>query len=108
MTYVHLLRMAAVVAGSAALLAACGGQTSGPAGTASPTPTPTPTPNPHPPPTATPTPPPTPTATPTAAAPVLLAQSVGTMGTILVAASNMHTVYTFDSDSPGAKIGRAS
>ena len=23
------------------------------------------------------------------------------MGTILVAASNMHTVYTFDSDSPG-------
>jgi predicted lipoprotein with Yx(FWY)xxD motif len=82
--------MAAVVAGSAALLAACGGQASGPAATASPTPT------------ATPIPTPTPTATPTAAAPVLLAQSVGTMGTILVAASNMHTVYTFDSDSPGA------
>ena len=33
---------------------------------------------------------------------MLLAQSVGTLGTILVAASNMHTVYTFDSDSPGA------
>jgi predicted lipoprotein with Yx(FWY)xxD motif len=32
---------------------------------------------------------------------VVLAQSVGTMGTILVAASNNHTVYTFDSDSPG-------
>jgi predicted lipoprotein with Yx(FWY)xxD motif len=80
--------MAAVVAGSAALLAACGGQTSGPAATASPTPTATPTP----------TPTPTPTA---AAAPVLLAQSVGTVGTILVAASNLHTVYTFNSDSPG-------
>jgi predicted lipoprotein with Yx(FWY)xxD motif len=89
MTYVHLLRMAAVVAGSAALLAACGGQANGPAATASPSPTATPTP----------TPTPTPTA---AAAPVLLAQSVGTVGTIIVAASNMHTVYTFDSDSPGA------
>jgi len=32
----------------------------------------------------------------------VLAQSVGTMGTILVAASNSHTVYTFNSDSPGA------
>jgi len=70
------------------VLAACGAQTSGPAATASPTPTATPT--------TTPTP--TPTA---AAAPVLLAQSVGTLGTILVAASNMHTVYTFGSDSPG-------
>ena len=74
---------------SATVLAACGAQTSGPAATASSTPTATPT--------STPTP--TPTA---AAAPVLLAQSVGTTGTILVAASNMHTVYTFDSDSPGA------
>jgi predicted lipoprotein with Yx(FWY)xxD motif len=36
------------------------------------------------------------------AGPVVLAQSVGTMGTILVAASNSHTVYTFNSDSPGA------
>jgi predicted lipoprotein with Yx(FWY)xxD motif len=35
------------------------------------------------------------------AGPVVLAQSVGTMGTILVAASNSHTVYTFNSDSPG-------
>jgi predicted lipoprotein with Yx(FWY)xxD motif len=35
-------------------------------------------------------------------APVVLAQSVGTMGTILVAASNGLTVYTFDSDSPGS------
>jgi len=73
----------------ATVLAACGGQANGPAATASPSPTATPTP------TTTPTP----TA---AAAPVLLAQSVGTVGTILVAASNMHTVYTFDSDSPGA------
>jgi predicted lipoprotein with Yx(FWY)xxD motif len=32
----------------------------------------------------------------------VLAQSVGAMGTILVAASNSHTVYTFNSDSPGA------
>jgi predicted lipoprotein with Yx(FWY)xxD motif len=32
---------------------------------------------------------------------VVLAQNVGTMGTILVAASNGHTLYTFDSDSPG-------
>ena len=31
----------------------------------------------------------------------MLAQSVGTMGTILVAAANNHTVYTFDSDTPG-------
>lgn len=49
-------------------------------------------------PSATPTPTPTPSA---AAAPVVLGQSVGTMGTILVAASNSHTVYTFDSDSSG-------
>ena len=32
---------------------------------------------------------------------MVLAQNVGTMGTILVAASNNHTVYTFDSDTPG-------
>ena len=81
--------MAAVGACSALLLAACGGTTSGPAATASPSPS------------ATPTPTPTPSPSP-AAAPVVLAQSVGTMGTILVAASNSHTVYTFDSDSPGA------
>src|ERR1700688_4044418 len=68
--------VAVVAACSAVLLAACGGQAGGPAVSASPT--------------------------PTAAGPVVLAQSVGTMGTILVAASNMHTVYTFDSDSPGA------
>ena len=73
-------RAAVVVASSAVLLAACGGTTG-----ASATPTPSPT--------ATPTP---------ASTPVVLAQSVGTMGTILVAASNSHTVYTFNSDSPGA------
>ena len=32
---------------------------------------------------------------------MVLAQNVGAMGTILVAASNGHTVYTFNSDSPG-------
>jgi predicted lipoprotein with Yx(FWY)xxD motif len=70
--------------GAALLLGACGGTSSGTAATASPSATPTPT------------------SSPTAAAsPVVLAQSVGTMGTILVAASNNHTVYTFDSDSPG-------
>jgi len=68
------------------LLAACGSTTSGPAATASPSPSASPTP--------------TPTSTPAAAA-VVLAQNVGTMGTILVAASNSHTVYTFDSDTPG-------
>jgi predicted lipoprotein with Yx(FWY)xxD motif len=73
---------------SAIVLAACGGTTSGPAATASPSPSATPTL------TATPTPTPS-------AAPIVLAQSVGTMGTILVAASNSHTVYTFDSDTPG-------
>jgi len=30
-----------------------------------------------------------------------MAQSVGTMGTILVAASTGHTVYNFGSDTPG-------
>src|SRR2546430_4593349 len=80
----RLERSLVVVASSALLLAACGGQAGGPAATASPSPSPSPTP----------------TATP-AAAPVILAQNVGTMGTILVAASNSHTVYTFDSDSPG-------
>jgi predicted lipoprotein with Yx(FWY)xxD motif len=71
---------------TALLLAACGGTSTGTAGTASPAAS------------ATPTATPAPTS---AAAPVVLAQSVGTMGTILVAASNNHTVYTFDSDSAG-------
>src|SRR3981081_1145556 len=77
-------RVTALAMGAALLLAACGGTSSGTAATASPSATPTPTPS--------------PTA---AASPVVLAQSVGTMGTILVAASNNHTVYTFDSDTPG-------
>jgi predicted lipoprotein with Yx(FWY)xxD motif len=81
-----MVRTAAVLAISASVLAACGGQTGGPAATASPSASPT----------ATATPTPTP-----AAAPVVLAQSVGTMGVVLVAASNSHTVYTFNSDSPG-------
>src|ERR1700674_1271357 len=81
---------ATVVTWSALLLAACGSQTSGTAATATPTTTPSPSPTP----TATPSP----TA---AAAPVVLTQSVGAMGTVLVAASNSHTVYTFNSDTPG-------
>ena len=43
-------------------------------------------------------------ASPAAAAsasPVVLAQAVGSNGTILVAASNMMTVYTFSSDTAG-------
>jgi predicted lipoprotein with Yx(FWY)xxD motif len=82
----HVGWAAALVVSAALLLTACGGTSTGTAATASPSATPTPTPT------------PTPTA---AAAPVVLAQSVGTMGTILVAASNNHTVYTFDSDTPG-------
>ena len=78
--------MAAVGACSVLLLAACGSTTSGPAATASPSPSASP--------------PPTPTPAPSAA-PIVLAQSVGTMGTILVAGANGHTVYTFDSDTPG-------
>ncbi|TMF30674.1 MAG: hypothetical protein E6I25_02965 [Chloroflexi bacterium] len=75
---------AALVVSAALLLAACGGTSTGTAATASPSASATPT------------------LSPTAgAAPVVLAQSVGTMGTILVAASNNHTVYTFDSDTPG-------
>src|SRR5207244_9767702 len=79
-------RAALVAATSALMLAACGGQSSGVAPTASPSPSPSATP------TATPAP---------SASPVVLAQVVGSMGTILVAASNGHTVYTFKSDTPG-------
>src|SRR2546430_7889488 len=75
---------AALTVSAALLLTACGGTSTGTAATASPSASATPTPS--------------PTA---GAAPVVVAQSVGTMGTILVAASNNHTVYTFDSDTPG-------
>src|SRR5256885_7960984 len=75
---------AALTVSAALLLTACGGTSTGTAATASPSASATPTPS--------------PTA---GAAPVLLAQSVGTVGTILVAASNNHTVYTFVSDTPG-------
>jgi predicted lipoprotein with Yx(FWY)xxD motif len=79
-------RVSGFAAALALVLAACGGQAAGPAATASPSPSASATP------TATPTP---------SSGPLLLAQSVGTMGTILVAAANNHTVYTFDSDTPG-------
>jgi len=52
--------------------------------------------------TATPTS--SPTSSPSAAAsasPVVLAQAVGSNGTILVGASNMMTVYTFSNDTAG-------
>src|SRR2546421_6089612 len=75
---------AALVVSAALLLAAWGGTSTGTAATASPSASATPTPS-----------------LTAGAAPVVLAQSVGTMGTILVAASNNHTVYTFDSDTPG-------
>src|SRR2546427_7555330 len=75
---------AALVVSAALLLAACGGTSTGTAATASPSASVTPSPSPS-----------------AGAAPVVLAQSVGTMGTILVAASNNPTVYTFDSDTPG-------
>src|SRR5438876_4877358 len=77
---------ALVAATSALMLAACGGQSSGAGPTAPPSSSPSGTP------TATPAP---------SASPVVLAQVVGSMGTILVAASNGHTVYTFKSDTPG-------
>ena len=85
-TFKRLGRGATVMAGSALLLAACGGQTTGTGASATPSTSPSAT--------ATPTP-------SASAAAVVLAQSVGTMGTILVAASNSHTVYNFNSDSPG-------
>lgn len=84
-----VLRHTVFLAGAIVMLAACGGQAGGPAASASPAST------------ATPTVTPTPTATPSAGAPVVMAQQMGTMGTLLVAASNGHTLYTFDSDSPG-------
>src|SRR2546430_13361228 len=77
---------AALTVSAALLLTACGGTSTGTAATASPSASATPTPS--------------PTA---GAAPVVVAQSVGTMGTILVAASNNHTVYTFASDTPGVR-----
>ena len=75
-----------VAAMMALTLAACGGQSTGAGPTASPSPSPSATP------TATPAP---------VASPVVLAQVVGSMGTLLVAASNGHTLYTFNSDTPG-------
>lgn len=86
-------RGAIVVASAAMLLAACGGSSVATGTSATPTATPLPTPSPTPSPTPAPT---------SAGSPVVLAQTVAGAGTILVAASNSHTVYTFDSDSPGA------
>ena len=76
---------AAVIAAISALtLAACGGQPAGTGATTSPSASATATPAPS-----------------SSSSPVVLAQVVGSMGTILVAASNGHTVYRFNSDTPG-------
>jgi predicted lipoprotein with Yx(FWY)xxD motif len=83
-TLKSLGRGAMVLGGAALLLAACGGQTGGTGASTTPSASPSAT--------ATPSP---------SAAAVVLAQSVGSTGTILVAASNSHTVYTFNSDTPG-------
>lgn len=90
-TIATTLRSLLLTGGAMTILAGCGGQAAAPAASASPTATQTPAV----------TPSPTPTPTPSAAAPVVMAQQMGTMGTLLVAASNGHTLYTFDSDSPG-------
>ena len=66
------------------MLAACGGQPAATGASASPSAS------------ATVTSPPSPSSSP-----VVLAQVVGSMGVILVAASNGHTVYRFNSDTPG-------
>ena len=75
-------RAGAVVACLALLLAGCGGQTGATGSSTTPSPTPSPTPT-------------------VAAAPVVLAQAVAGVGTILVAASNGLTVYNFSRDTPG-------
>ena len=82
---------AAVIAAISALtLAACGGQPAGTGATTSPSASATATPAPS-----------------SSSSPVVLAQVVGSMGTILVAASNGHTVYRFNSDTPGVSNCKA-
>jgi predicted lipoprotein with Yx(FWY)xxD motif len=88
-TIATTLRHTAITGATLLTLAGCGGQAGTPAASAATTATPTAASS------------PTPTATPAAAGPVVMAQQVGTMGTLLVAASNGHTLYTFNSDSPG-------
>ena len=75
---------ALIAAMSALTLAACGGQPAGTGATTSPSASASATPAPS-----------------SSSSPVVLAQVVGSMGTILVAASNGHTVYRFNSDTPG-------
>ena len=75
---------ALIAAMSALMLAACGGQPAGTGATTSPSASASATPAPS-----------------SSSSPVVLAQVVGSMGTILVAASNGHTVYRFNSDTPG-------
>jgi predicted lipoprotein with Yx(FWY)xxD motif len=82
------LRPTIVLGVSLFVLSACGGQTGGQPGAS-----------------ASASPSISPSASPSAA-PVVLAQTVGAMGTLLVAASNGHTLYSFDSDSP--RVSRCS
>src|SRR2546421_4136880 len=89
MTPMSAVRAATIVGFCAITLAACSSEANAPAASTSPTASATATQ------TATPSP------SPSAAAPVVMAQPVGSMGTLVVAAANNHTLYTFDSDSPG-------
>ena len=89
MTLTSAARAVIVLGLSITVLAACGSQANAPSASSSATASATATP------TATSSP------SPSAAAPLVMAQSVGSMGTLVVAAANSHTLYTFDSDSPG-------
>ena len=74
-------RAVTMLLGSAAIMVACGGQTGSPAASA----------------TASPTA----TSSPSTSSAVVMAQDVAGAGKVLVASSNSHTLYTFDSDTPG-------
>ena len=86
MVFFRSLRMTAVLGFGAALLAACGSQAS-PAASSSPSASASVAAS---------------SASPAASgSPVVMAQTVGSNGTLLVAASDGMTLYTFDSDAAG-------
>ena len=76
-------RVVTMVLGSAAIMVACGGQTGSPAASASVTESPSAL------------------SSPSTSSAVVMAQDVAGAGKVLVASSNSHTLYTFDSDTPG-------
>ena len=78
-----LLGLVTITMAASLVLSSCGGQTGSPAASASATASPTAS------------------ASPSSGGAVVVAQNVAGMGTLLVAASNGHTLYTFDSDDPG-------